>query len=652
MRFFKLYESVSKDCKDVVKFKAEYFWHYWEFLFTENRNLILVNDPKFVSQISLINKVQKHLEWNNGVSSKKLLKYFNHHIYFNKSNLILRCNPDLSKEILRIKNLIESSKTDDESKKYLKDKDRLSLLEAFGNLQTSFYTLEDYSGILLSKLVKTIANKRRLNEPVRQDLKFLCNSIVDLLVLRGYSLIFIKGLLSNTIFTSSNKFNFSYPKRYIDFDNDHDAWSNYAKEQLKKLSLIDRLNYLKKFLVQAHREGFFIFKVEGIDFQSEPIEVFESKFYNPNRDSFLSFYNSKNKSVSDDENKYYKDCELFVLNKPENQYSSGCNLIVPIKYFTEDIEYFDSFKFPAKSFIQAKINAKISILQFRRYLKSYSTEHFFDEGLNEIRLTNESILVDKEYNYHTTSNSHKLKRIVFKLDEIREDMLTNQLDYRRNIKSKNYFLKHLANSNVVLSEMTLENHKFNFKSLWIECIEPYFNDIDDFINYAQKSIRIRINFFSNYRILLNNALRCNGAFCRSYCLGNEKMNEIGISDLKIGDIVYGDDLEKKFESLPFDSMLYEFKKEMKLYTNSHMIFLKKIDDWIDKIVRISYDERNIEVHNNIVDYYNDISVKKDVSFICSVVIGSFNDAVSISNVESIIAAKDYIDKTLEDLMSN
>jgi len=52
-----------------------------------------------------------------------------------------------------------------------------------------------------------------------------------------------------------------------------------------------------------------------------------------------------------------------------------------------------------------------------------------------------------------------------------------------------------------------------------------------------------------------------------------------------------------------------------------------IPPWITNTVMIAYDERNIEVHYNIVDYYNDVSIKKDILFIMSTVINSFNDGV-------------------------
>ena len=65
MRFYKLSCSISKDEK--IKLKVEYFWHFWDFLFTKNRDLILVDEPKFTSHISLLNKIEKHLERNNGI---------------------------------------------------------------------------------------------------------------------------------------------------------------------------------------------------------------------------------------------------------------------------------------------------------------------------------------------------------------------------------------------------------------------------------------------------------------------------------------------------------------------------------------------------------------------------------------------------------
>jgi hypothetical protein len=194
----------------------------------------------------------------------------------------------------------------------------------------------------------------------------------------------------------------------------------------------------------------------------------------------------------------------------------------------------------------------------------------------------------------------------------------------------------------------LENHKFNFKSLWIECLEPYFENTDEFIDYAKKSIKIRTDLFSKYRILLSNALRGDMFSYNSYFLSKEEMKKTGIGELNVGDKILGDDLEKNFELLPEGSLLDEFKNEMRVFNNNEEVFINKLDKWVSEIVKIAYDERNIEVHYNLVDYYNGVSVKKDVLFIFSCVIGAINDSIFLNDAQSIKEAKKCIeDKYIE-----
>ena len=638
MKFYKLSNSIYKDCEINVKLKTEYFWHYWDFLFTEYRDLVLFDEPKFTSQISQINKIEKHLEWNNGINFKKLHKYFNHHLYFDKKNIILRGNVELTEKITDIKRFIES-KNDNlsaDNREYLKGE--------FKALRTGFFELNSYSTIIINILIKVIFNSKELNDNSKGDLKFLCNTIIDLFILRGYSLAFIKELLNNTIFSTSNKFNFKYEKNYSDFST-YEGWKEYELKQFELLSFKDRFDYLKIFLNKPKRKGFYIFKIEGIDFQSDPMEVFGTKFYNPEKDKVLNFYKSKNSKIKEEDYEYYINCELFNgKNSNLNFHNSNCNLIVPTEYNTEDINHFDSFKFPTKSFIEAKDKAKVSLLEFKRLIKSFSIEYFFDEGLANIRVSNNCILVDENYNYHKLSSSKGSKKVVFKLDEIRKKMAFEQLEFKTNIDFKNSFSVHLASSNALISKYKLEYHKFNFKSLWIECIEPYFKDTEEFIDYAKKTIRIRGYFFSNYRILLMNALSDNLSTYPAYCLDKVRLNELGIGELRIGEMINGDELENKFELLPCDSMLCEFKDEMRLFEQNESEFLSKIDSWITKTIRVAYDERNIEVHYNLVDYYNDISIKRDVLLLIKYIIGALNDSVFSENVKSAIEAKRFIDK--------
>ncbi|MBP0903448.1 hypothetical protein ACFSKN_00965 [Mariniflexile gromovii] len=652
MKFYKLHDSISKECLPNVKLKAEYFWHYWDFLFTDNRDLILVNEPKFSSQISLISKVEKHLEWNSGINCKKLLKYFNHHSYFHKQNILLRSNDKLSNEIQSIKKRIENKEEGVDDSKYLSFSERERLRNAFKNLRNDFFDLNIFPGILIGKLLNTIFSKKNLDKNCKQDLKFLSNSIIDLFVLKGYSLAFIKGLLSNTIFNPSNKFNFRYEKNSADFDS-YELWKEYVSEQFKLLSLKDRINYLEFFLKEPQHKGFYIFKIEGVDFQSEPIEIFESTFYNPKKNKILNFYKTDKSKIREEDFNYYSNCELFNENYYEindsTKENSTCNLIIPTKYNTEDIDHFDSFKFPTKSFIEAYSRAEISLLEFKRCLKSFSIEHFYDEKLTNVRLSKHSILVDEKYNYHKISNNKESSKITFRLDDIRKSMLDELLIFKNNIKSQNSFSIHLANSNALIASNKLEYHKLNFKSLWIECVEPYFDNTDEFIDFAKKCIRIRTNFFTNYRILLSNALSENFSFYRVYSLDQSKMDEIGLGKVNIGESIIGDVLEKKIELLPCGSMLCEFKDEMRSYVKDKSSFFIEIDKWISNTIRVAYDERNIEVHYNIVDYYNDVSIKKDILFIISCIIGTFNDAIFKYNVSSSKGAKKYVDNTLHDL---
>lgn len=126
------------------------------------------------------------------------------------------------------------------------------------------------------------------------------------------------------------------------------------------------------------------------------------------------------------------------------------------------------------------------------------------------------------------------------------------------------------------------------------------------------------------------------------------MKQIGIGKLNVGDKILGEDLEMNFELLPEGSLLDEFKDEMRIFVNDDERFIEKIDKWISETVKFAYDERNIEVHYNIVDYYNDISIKKDILFISSCVIGAINDAIFLNGVQSINEAKKCIeDKYIE-----
>lgn len=645
MRFYKLPDSIGKEINNNSKLKIEYFWHYWDFLFTENRSLILVNEPKFTSQVSLIIKIEKHLEWNNGFNIKKLNKYFNQHIYFNQKNLILRTNKELQDKIKQLKSDITANIEGDFR--------RLYFLNKFRELRKEFFQLEDFSSVLVSKLSRIIFHNSDLKNQSKEDLKFLCNSIIDILVLRGYPMTYIKGVLSNIVFNFGNKYKFNYDKKYKDF-NTVEEWNQYVSDEYKLLSLKDRLEYLRYSLIKPKSKGYYIFEVKGVNFESKPIEIFGTKYYNPKRDKFLKYFDTKKCNNIETNYSYFTKQELFyteneIFNELETK-ESNCNLIVPIYYFTEDMGYFSHYEMPAKSFIEAFGRAEVSILEFKKYFKSFSVDHFSDDSLSLIKISERCILTDINFNYHTASNEKLTDQITFKTDDIRLKMVNERLKYKNKIKSQNTFFEHLANSNALISSYQIEKHKFSFKSLWIECFEPYFKDIDEIIFYLKKSIRLRTNLFSGYRIILSNSLRFSmGIGNQSYSLEKEFMNKLGIGDLGIGEIIDGSKLKACFESLPNDSLLEEMKAEMREFVSDELVFFKKIDNWISEIVRVAYDERNIEVHYNLINYYNDVSIKKDILFLASCIIGAFNDAIYKNDIENIDEAKEYINNNFNKL---
>lgn len=646
MKFYKLHESVYGASKQNTIEKVEYFWHYWDFLFTQKTNLILLDEPKFISHISLLNKIEKHLEWNKGISAKKLMKYFNHHAYFNQGNLIIRCDSKLKKHVSLLKKHIENCKANNEKSEHLEEIDREYLSNSFSVLRQTHFIVEEYTIILIDRLDKIVFNNSELNQTNRKDLKFLCNSIVDMFILRGYSIAFIKGLLSNAIFNRSNKFEFRYEKNYGDFNSNYSEWKKYVEEQYGLLTLKDRINYLRTYFKQPKKNGFYIFKIEGIDYQSKPVMIFNSKFYNPQIDSFVTFFKSDNKFENKRRDEYCRKCELFIIVDEDKSNTSKCNMIVPIEYNMEDLKHFDSFKFPAKSYIEAKNRATVSLLQFKREIKSYSIEHYWDENLANVRVSNESILVDKNFNYHSASNTSNSTKTIFKLDELRDKMFDEQLNYKADIKTQNSFILQLANSNALISSYHLEYHKLNYKSLWIECVEPFFGDKNDLLTYAKKCILIRTNFFSNYWILLHHALR-KDILSYTYCLDEDLLKKLGLQNLNLGEYITGKELHENFEHLPDDSLLIEFKNEMRLFKLEQAEFISKIDSWITNTIMKAYDERNIEVHYNIIDYYNDVSIKIDMLFILSTVINSFNDAVFGDNNSSLEASKAYIKRAYD-----
>ncbi|GAA0724708.1 hypothetical protein GCM10009430_29380 [Aquimarina litoralis] len=627
MKFYSLDKSIGENYKPEVIRKVEYFWHFWDFLFTTNRKLILVEEPKFISQISLLNKIEKHLKYNNGINAKKLLKY-SEHDYFKKENLILRGNSELTTKVKSFKTSIQQFKDD-----------RPPLLIKIEELKKIGFNSNSLSELLIEKLWKLLYSNKTLQD-TKSDLKFLSNSIIDLLQIKGYSIYFIKTLLKNTILNPYGKNRFIYEKNRNEFSNTQD-YDNYVESEFQKLNLEKRINYLLFFLKQDKRRGYHFFKIEGIEFKNDPIEIFDVKFYNPQKDKFLTTPHSNNNS--EEYRSFFERRELFhsekdIFNKNDCE-DSTCNAMVPVEYLMEDL-YFDlSNKVPA-SYKKAIDKVLFSINILKNSI-SYSSSGYWSKDVPSIRPSFVSILTNSDYCYHATCETNEKNKIVFELDSTRKKMFDDKLLFLNSINNKSNFLLQLLKSHSALADYRINFYFFDFKSIWIDCIEPFFNNYDELIEVAKKALEYRVNIFVSYQALLSNSFE-NNPFYSNYSLTPQDIEKIGLNEIEIGKQITGDKLSKASHLLPNISIIEEFKDEMKRFKESKNSQKLKLNNWIVKSIKSAYEERNIEVHYNLKDYYLDYGLKRDLLEILDIVIGALTDSVYNNKVTNIEDAINYI----------
>jgi len=632
MKFYSLDKTIYKSYNEETKIKVEYFWHFWDFLFTKNRDLILSEEPKVISHITLLNKIEKHLVYNNGINSKKLLKY-SEHIYFKKDNILLRSDNLLHKRIKAFKSLVQNF-----------DGNRSEILEEIHELKTIFFNYKKYSGVIIKKLNSIVFSNKNLIS-VKSDIKFLCNSIVDILIFRGYSTLFIRSLLKNVILNSEGETRFKYKKRYIDFDNDED-YRKYIKLEFQKITLKNRLEYLLVYLTQPKNKGFHFFKIEGFNFNHSPIKILGVKFYNPTRDNFLTVFDTGRDK--DESKKFIARRELFHTEHEIfgdlNTKDSTCNAIVPVDYFIEDM-YFDTNKEVPESYRRA-IDKMKDALNILKNSIQFSSKSYWERNINNIKPSLISILTNKDYCYHSSCNIDEENKIDFELDITRKKMLDKKLSFINSISNNNNFLIQLSKSHSALSNYKINFNFFDFKSIWIECVEPFFNNYSEFVDIAKKVVLYRTDIFSSYQALLNNSLD-NYPFSSNYALDKKTMTDLGIYDIKIGERLDGNKIKENYHLIPEFSILDEFKNEMKDYQMSDYSIQEKINNWITITIQKVYDERNIETHYNLKDYYLNYTLKRDILKITSIVIGAFTDSVYNKKASNITEALLYIkNKTL------
>jgi hypothetical protein len=575
---------------EFTSIKFQYFYHYWS-LITSKHNRIFLDNNKFESHRTLLNKIIPKLKSDPKHSKKKYEKYFVNHEHFRLNNVILKK--------LKINSLLQKTKT----KNY--NKELKAIIKDLEYYQSYITNRIDYTKHIYKGLQRVISINKKPIAGIYNEIEFLVNAYIVELYNAGYSYEFIAKIPDIITFNDVlNKFPFE--KMAVDFNFDKEKYNKYKASHRKTLGLY--ISGLSNLINRQMLDGHVVFKVFNLNYKlDEPIEINSCRIYNPTTYSYTNERKqAKGIHVIEQFFDLKQDGETYLKHK------SNCNIIVPIQ-----------LHYPLRN-VEKRRQFLASLREAKRIINLFSYEYRI-RGKENIDITDTHYyIIDKGSNVAT-----------YGLDifhELRESEIETDADEEKYYRD---FINHInrLNSNIdlhrkirdIIDEQNLlkiDDQNFNFSRLWIAW--EALLDKNQFKSFIKLCVNKRYDkqFLIDIILLLNSYLwdYMPGSKKNYFKLSNDKLKKYGI------DISHNKALSaKKFRNnykalfgevnLPFLELI---ENKVEVFINDNRKFSEALISWIEETIEEFSNERNSEVHQNRLSDFSKLKLKTDVLFISEV----------------------------------
>ncbi|SDL38266.1 hypothetical protein [Kriegella aquimaris] len=574
--------------------RLEYFHNFWSFLFQKNSGTLLITFEKYESHKSLVNKLRNQLEHNPIRGTYNITRLLNHS-YFDDSNILLKKDDDL---LLLVKQLKDEFFTN-----YTKQSYNVRNPQRLRNDINSLYKLlskRKYQKDIIILLKKQLCVNKPITKEFKLNIRFLINLIIVELLYKGYSLPFIKRLPDIILFPKEKKGSFPFNKNRSDFDSENE-YIRYKDETVNSITLLQQLSCIDNLFKAKKLKGFYVFRIENLNFDEDEVRIFNVSFYNPQRISKVKFYD--NAKLENE----FRDLELCFTNNNSNENSltkSNCNAIVDMEYMPL---YWGNTDSSLIKFIKL-VEKALEILKNLKY--KFVTEPSIFERINYSTY----LLLDNNFNYTQAPDFNRFSQQPFRIKRDKQKIFNQILAYINRPVVKIKFQEQLASINAYHAKVDNHSLDFNFNDYWTVLAESLFpNNISGFIDCSIKCFHYKINksLLVDAKTFLGTSLenKFSPEGLTSYCL---KTRELQLLDLWTGSKNGYD--AKRFEtkynqvlSKIDNEFIHDIISDIDLYKNHQSLYFEQLNDWIKDIIYQSYAERNLESHNNVI---TDISYYK------------------------------------------
>lgn len=563
------HRTKSKRQMPFVTQRVEFFLHYWSFMMYSG--ILKFEDAEFRSHRTLLQLLKNQIESNFKKSDKYVKELFLESSDFNISNSFISSikTKGILNSLSELRRILNMKYNDFRHPDYTSKDEILKHIN-----RLIYWCNKNY----LAKILKIAYSRLKINSaPSDSELKEI-RSLVNYLIIELYDKGYSKEYIKDYPATLISRKKLPLEKIRSDFEKKED-YDLYRVEQTSSVTLSKQLDSLKYVCNRKTHTWYKIYKVFGVDFDNDPIEILGIKFYNPTKTQLIT-----------ENNKYLN--ELFELNNKDKGVSlkSFCNAIIKIESVTEDdleigfnevlnaVRVFNKYYYAEgiilkKAFITSDENLRYAYGNFDAIdigvFPKYSKNVFFTEALNNLN----EFAIKKKDDYAKKIIEFKGFISDFKVNATEFDLAT--------IWS---YLESLFGSTNEVQSIALASFMDNIKKSHL--YQAYFFIESMLIYHSMQSHHVyKLNDKQKKKLSIKKHLGEDKSGYTVY--SRSAFRRIQLSKELLPDVLFLKYYVDRCAAL--NSPLGEHKESIKLYS--------------DNLVRFLYVERNLLIHHRVVNNY-------------------------------------------------
>jgi hypothetical protein len=563
MKFQKLFylDEVSGDIDENISKRVEFFFHYWQFLFTSQK--VNFDEYYLKSHRTVIDKVSLQIDGNFNKAKKNINFFFIDGEQFENKNIILKKIAG-TKERRAISKLKKLSKTSNNQWCNLKPKKFHTQLN-----KIKVWLENDYSSLITESIINLLEKKNPIDDKDIIDIKKLTNYFIVELFNKGFNNKSIKDL--NTALFNPKYFPFE--KLMSDF-NTKEEYETYISSEWDSMTLKKQIEGILNLINRNTKSRYIIFRIYDINLRTTPITFFDVEFYNPNP----GFNPKINHRLPI---RLFE--ETFTHEPARYEDSSQCNACINIEGVQDEQMYQKAFK---------KVKTALTILN-----RELGTE-------GKVYIKN--AFITNGYFNQIWGSTDALNRGLKAIDVTNEEQ-NNRLLYLQKLSFNNLEDTKVINLISSISEVLMDKELYNPEKIWM-ILEATFGDKKEIEKLFKDIYRLYLhdNFAFIWKQFFNYTLNPKISLFTHPELDYE-LTAKDVKKIKLEIKNNNHNLNKFLDNIltlysiittPF---IKDFVEYIDSYKNDRSNFYKKLDNYIAYNIAELYSQRNLTLHSNMSD---------------------------------------------------